>query len=88
MNFDNLCETHGVTKIETVGKTYMACAGLKDSEVALCPELLAKNHAQRAVSLAIDVIKKVEKFDFPSGQVIKVKIGVNSGPVIAGVVGD
>ena len=44
MNSDNLCKIHGVTKIETVGKTYMACAGLKDSEVRLS-EVCCKNHA-------------------------------------------
>ena len=40
MAFDVLCDTHGLTKIESVGKTYMACAGLKDSEVNFDRELL------------------------------------------------
>jgi Adenylate and Guanylate cyclase catalytic domain len=31
-SFDQLCEKHGLQKIETVGKTYMACGGLKQSE--------------------------------------------------------
>ena len=31
--FDLLCNQSGVTKIETVGKTYMACSGLKDSDI-------------------------------------------------------
>jgi class 3 adenylate cyclase len=33
--FDQICEANGVTKIETVSKTYMACAGLKDSEALM-----------------------------------------------------
>lgn len=45
MAFDVLCDAHGLTKIETVGKTYMACGGLKDSEAELSPELLKKSHA-------------------------------------------
>lgn len=36
---DTLCEMHGVTKIETVNKTYMACAGITESEDDLPPEL-------------------------------------------------
>ena len=33
--FDQLCEQHGLQKIETVGKTYMACGGLKLSETRI-----------------------------------------------------
>lgn len=50
---DELCDNHGVVKIETVGKTYMACAGLKDSESALGPELLAMNHGRRAIEFGV-----------------------------------
>ena len=37
--------SHGVTKIETVGNCYMACAGLKDSEEDIDINLLQYNHA-------------------------------------------
>ena len=45
MAFDVLCDANGLTKIETVGKTYMACGGLKDSETELTAELLSKSHS-------------------------------------------
>lgn len=85
---DNLCEKHGVTKIETVNKSYLVCGGLKDSEENLSPELLAKNHSTRTVSMALDVLKKIEPVYLKNGDKFSVKIGINTGPVIAGVVGE
>ena len=85
---DNLCEKHGVTKIETVNKTYMVCGGLKDSEENLPPHLLAKNHAVRCVELAFEILNKIEPVYLKTGEKFRVKIGINSGPVIAGVVGE
>lgn len=84
---DQLCDVHGVTKIETVGKTYMACAGLKDSEADMPVHLLMRSHARRGVDIALDVIRTVKLFKLKYGETLKVKIGVNSGPVTAGVVG-
>lgn len=85
---DALCDKHGVTKIETVNKTYMICGGLKDSEAHLSPEQLAKNHAERTVLVAFDILKKLENVYLKTGEKFRVKMGINSGPVIAGVVGD
>lgn len=76
-----------MVKIETVGKTYMACAGLKDSEIALGPELLAMNHGRRAVEFGIDVINTCGQIALKNGGTIAIKIGINTGPVTAGVVG-
>ena len=59
MAFDNLCDAHGITKIETVGKTYMATGGLKDSELELSRELLKKNHAVRVTEMGIDCMRRV-----------------------------
>lgn len=85
---DQLCEKHGVTKIETVNKTYMACCGLSDIEGTLKPSVQELNHAERCVELAIDIIKRLEPVSIKTGDKLRVKIGINSGPVIAGVVGD
>lgn len=84
---DLICENLGVTKIETVGKTYLACAGLKDSEINLDPLILKNSHARRAVELGLAILKESEKILLKNGQKIKFKIGINSGPVTAGVVG-
>ena len=77
--FDSLCDNHGVAKIETVGKTYMACAGLLSSSSDL-------SNARLAVNLALSMINEVEKIQTRSGM-LHVKIGIHSGSVIAGVVG-
>jgi class 3 adenylate cyclase len=84
---DLICENFGVAKIETVGKTYLACAGLKDSEVNIDPIISKISHARRAVELGLTILKESEKIVLKNGQKIKFKIGVNSGPVTAGVVG-
>lgn len=85
---DQICDKHGVTKIETVGKTYLACGGLKDSEANMSPMMLKKNHAVRVVEMALNVLKRLEPVCLKTGESFQVKIGINSGRVIAGVVGD
>lgn len=85
---DGLCEKHGVTKIETVNKTYLICGGLKDSEEHMAPGILARNHAERTISMALAVLKSLELVFLKSGEKFKVKIGINTGPILAGVVGE
>lgn len=85
---DQLCDKHGVTKIETVNKTYMICGGLKDSEALLAKKQLRRNHAERCLDTALHIIKKLEPVYMKNGHKLQVKIGINSGAVIAGVVGD
>jgi class 3 adenylate cyclase len=84
---DLLCENLGVSKIETVGKTYLACAGLKDSESVMDSMLIKVPHARRAVELGIAIMKEMEKVELKDGSTLMFKIGINSGPVTAGVVG-
>lgn len=84
---DILCNSHGVTKIETVGKTYMACSGLKDSEIEMDQSITSLHHSKRAINLAFAIIEETKKFTMKSGKNIEVKIGLHSGQVTAGVVG-
>ena len=84
---DKLCETIGVTKIETVGKTYLACAGLKDSELEMSSSITSISHARRAVNLGLAILNESSQIILKSGEHLKFKIGINSGPVTAGVVG-
>jgi phospholipid-transporting ATPase len=86
-SFDQFCNMTGTTKIETVGKTYMACAGLRDSDKEISIHLKNENHARRAVELAFAMIQEVSHIQLKNGSYLKVKIGLNSGPVSAGVVG-
>ena len=85
--FDKLCESVGVTKIETVGKTYLACAGLKDSELEMNSSFTDVPHARRAIELGLALLKEASKILLKNGDHLKLKIGINTGPVTAGVVG-
>ncbi len=77
--FDVLCMKHGVTKMETVGKTYMAASGLQGDRT---------DHAQALVLLGLDMIHTMRKVHTRNGrQVVHVRVGINSGSVISGVVG-
>ncbi|CAH0477649.1 unnamed protein product [Peronospora belbahrii] len=78
--FDQICQKHGVRKMETVGKTYVACAGLQGKnqgrEAAFC-----------AVSMALDMLTCLKKCRASNGNVIKLRIGIHSGRVVSGLVG-
>ncbi|MFT4583646.1 MAG: class 3 adenylate cyclase [Gammaproteobacteria bacterium] len=71
--FDSLAETHGVEKIKTIGDGYMAACGLPEPQ---------PDHAQRTLCLALDMLSTIDKFDD-----LEVRIGINSGPVLAGIIG-
>ncbi|CAG9315347.1 unnamed protein product [Blepharisma stoltei] len=85
--FDQLCDVVGVTKIETVNKTYMACAGLKDSEAEMSESLKEVSHARRCIEMGLSIIKDISSIKLKYGPNLEVKIGINTGPVTAGVVG-
>ncbi|OMJ83656.1 hypothetical protein SteCoe_15383 [Stentor coeruleus] len=78
--FDELCENYGITKIETVGKTYMACSGLNKQVFGDSPCI------RLAIDLALDMIRESKKINLKTGK-LSVKIGINTGQVTAGVVG-
>jgi len=84
---DDLCQVNGVVKVETVGKTYMACSGLKYIDSELPFELSCVSHARRAVNFAFSILRTIGSIRLKTGDCLKVKIGINSGPVISGVVG-
>ncbi|CAG9320537.1 unnamed protein product [Blepharisma stoltei] len=85
--FDAVCESTGVTKIETVGKVYMACAGLNDSEQELSASMRAVSHSRRAVEMGLGIISAAKKIRLRKGKALQVKIGIHTGSVVAGVVG-
>jgi phospholipid-transporting ATPase len=85
---DSICEQFGVTKIETVNNSYTICSGLKDIEPSLSPEILARNHAERGIQVALEILKRLNGAFLNSGDKLTIRIGIHSGPVIAGVVGD
>jgi class 3 adenylate cyclase len=76
-----------VAKIETVGKTYMGCAGFRDSDNQLSTEQLNMSHARRALELAVDILRVIKTKKLKNGDPLLMKIGINTGKVTAGVVG-
>jgi guanylate cyclase len=77
-HFDSLVERHGLEKIKTVGDCYMAAAGVPD------PHL---DHARRAALLALDMREAVATSAVAGREGLELRIGINSGPVVAGVIG-
>jgi adenylate cyclase len=76
--FDNIADNRGLEKIKTIGDAYMAAAGL--------PVPVA-DHAIRAAHMALDMIETMEHFNEQSRHKLKVRIGINTGAVVAGVIG-
>ncbi|MCK9379662.1 MAG: hypothetical protein M0P95_01200 [Sulfuritalea sp.] len=76
--FDTLAETHGLEKIKTIGDAYMAAAGL--------PERRA-DHAPAAARMAQGMLEAVTRIAAETGEALAVRIGLHSGPVVAGVIG-
>ena len=77
-HFDALVERHGLEKIKTVGDCYMAAAGVPDPHA---------DHARRAALLALDMRDSVATSAVAGRDGLELRIGINSGPVVAGVIG-
>src|SRR2546430_8784584 len=76
--FDALVERHGLEKIKTIGDCYMAAAGVPDPR---------PDHARKTALLALDMRDAVATSAVAGQSGVELRIGINSGPVIAGVIG-
>jgi adenylate cyclase len=77
--FDDIADKHRVEKIKTIGDAYMACAGL-DTGAQI-------HYADAVASMAIEMIHKVEEYRRRTGERVQIRIGIGTGPVVAGVIG-
>jgi guanylate cyclase len=75
--FDTLAEQHGLEKIKTIGDCYMVAAGVPRPR---------PDHAHALVSMALQMQKYTQTHDILSRR-LAFRIGINSGPVVAGVIG-
>jgi adenylate cyclase len=75
---DEVVERHGLEKIRTMGDGYMVGSGLPQRR---------SDHATELVSCAIEMIEKLEAIPSRFGSQMKFRFGINSGPVVAGVIG-
>jgi class 3 adenylate cyclase len=76
--FDEIADRYGMEKIKTVGDAYMAVAG--------APVPIA-DHAAAAAEAALDMCTEAAQIRWPSGEPIVVRIGMATGPAVAGVIG-
>lgn len=76
--FDQLSEKHGLEKIKTIGDAYMVVGGLPT---------LRPDHAEAIAEMALDMQQAIARFKRQDGESFRLRIGINSGPVIAGVIG-
>jgi class 3 adenylate cyclase len=76
--FDKLAETYELEKIKTIGDSYMVVGGVP----TVIPE-----HAERCALMALDMIEVLHHFNRRNSTSLDVRIGINSGPVVAGIIG-
>ncbi len=76
--FDQLADHHGLEKIKTIGDSYMVVGGL--------PEPRA-NHAEAVAEMALGMLRAIADLNRERGSTLSLRIGMNSGPVVAGVIG-
>jgi class 3 adenylate cyclase len=76
--FDDLADRYGLEKVKTIGDAYMAVAG------APTP---MENHAEAAADMALDMLAEAGQIRWPSGDPIALRVGVATGPAVAGVIG-
>ena len=76
--FDLLTDKHGLEKIKTIGDAYMAAGGLT---------LPRPDHAAAAAELALDMQQEVARLNQEYGTSVRLRIGICTGPVVAGVIG-
>lgn len=76
--FDAMAAKNGVEKIKTIGDAYMAAAGIPEP---------VPDHTERVARLGLDMLAYIERLRGETGLDIAIRIGIASGPVMAGVIG-
>jgi guanylate cyclase len=76
--FDELSGRFGIEKIKTIGDAYMACAGVPQQR---------PDHAEAIADTALAMLDAIQEHNREFGSNLQIRIGINSGPVVAGVIG-
>lgn len=76
--FDNIAERHGLEKIKTIGDSYLVVGGLPEPRT---------NHAEAVAEMALEMLTALASLNRERGTSLSLRIGLNSGPVVAGVIG-
>lgn len=77
-DFDDLTDKYRAEKIKTIGDAYMVVAGVPVN---------CADHAERMADMALDMLAAIAQHNERTGQALQIRVGIHSGPVIAGVIG-
>src|SRR5207247_10183175 len=77
-SFDVLTQRYELEKIKTIGDAYMVAGGLPTPR---------PDHAEAMAEMALDMLKVVTRLESGEGRRFDVRIGISSGPVVAGIIG-
>jgi class 3 adenylate cyclase len=77
-HFDVLADRYGLEKIKTIGDCYMVAAGVPTPR---------PDHARALALVALDMIEAMRSTEVVGDFGLEIRIGINSGPVVAGVIG-
>jgi adenylate cyclase len=77
-SFDELTEKHGLEKIKTIGDAYMVAGGIP---------IERPDHAEASAEMALDMLVAIDELNVKLEATFDLRIGINSGPVVAGVIG-
>jgi adenylate cyclase len=77
-HFDTLAERYGLEKIKTIGDCYMVAAGVPSPR---------PDHARALTLMALDMLEAMRSSDDVGHLGLELRVGINSGPVVAGVIG-
>ncbi len=78
LSFDILTELHNLEKIKTIGDAYMLVGGLP---------MPRADHVEEVADMAIDMADAISRLNKQNGSNIRIRVGIHTGPVVAGVIG-
>jgi adenylate cyclase len=76
--FDHLAHAAGLEKIKTIGDSYLVVGGLPQRR---------PDHAEAVANMALEMLQSIKAFNRDHGGRLRMRIGLNSGPVVAGIIG-
>jgi class 3 adenylate cyclase len=77
-SFDDLAGQFGLEKIKTVGDCYMVAGGLPEPRI---------DHAEAVAAMGLAMLRVVREIGARRGEALEIRVGIHSGPVVAGVIG-
>ena len=76
--FDMLAEKYHIEKIKTIGDAYMAAGGLRDAK---------SQYVDAMADMSLEMQAFVSRYTAPNGEKMSLRVGMATGPVVAGVIG-